>query len=207
MMKYNKAQVIEMLLDNYAVGEEFTNAQVCELAGMSSQWFNNATDALIRVYHEDGRFYCIQGRFDKVRMRDVLTVEKRHKTIEPATVKWYNELMDIELYAPKKPAGKGWKVLEEKKERGYDYYVYSFTAEQAKQMEDIAEKLLNRAIQQKKAEIQAASNAFDYWTRLYHKYMAKANRYKEFANKAAQHHNNAVSVLTMLDNLVKKMWL
>ena len=186
MMKYNKAQVIEMLLDNYAVGEEFANAQVCELAGMSSQWFNNTTDALIRVYHKDGRFYCIQGRFDQVRMRDVLIVEKRHKTIEPATVKWYNELMDIELYAPKKPAGNGWKVLEEKKERGYDYYVYSFTAEQAKQMEDIAEKLLSRAIQQKKAEIQDAANAFDYWTRLYYKYLAKANRYKELANKAAQ---------------------
>lgn len=205
-MKYNKAQVIEMLLDNYAVGEEFTNAQVCELAGMSRQWFNNTVSTPIRVYCEDGQIYSAKGRYNQELLFNILTVEKRHKTIEPATVKWYNELMDIELYAPKKPAGKGWKVLEEKKERGYDYYVYSFTAEQAKQMKEIAEKLLSRAIQYKQVEIQDASNAFDYWTHLYYKYLARANRYKELANKAAQRHNNAISALTMFNYLVKKMW-
>lgn len=87
MMKYNKAQVIEMLLTNYAVGEEFTNAQVCELAGMSRQWFNNAVSTPIRVYCEDGQIYSAKGRYNQELLCNILTVEKRHKTIEPATVK------------------------------------------------------------------------------------------------------------------------
>lgn len=188
--QYSTAEVINMVLDNFGVNEEFTSKQMDELAERSRGWFNNRANSYVWAIDETGEKYIFA-------LCKHLHRETRHVTIQPASVKWYNELLDLELYAPTKPAGKGWTKKEETKERGYNYYVYSYTAEQAEALQKVVKLFAEQTKTKAEQQINDTAHVYNKWMSLYHKYLAKAQRCKELADKAAQRHNEAISKLAI----------